>query len=58
MIATARRPHLLNELKDQGMTTLELDVTKSESIEACRKNVAELTGGRLDLLVNNAQGPP
>ncbi|KAH7369141.1 short chain dehydrogenase [Plectosphaerella cucumerina] len=54
VIATARRPELLGELKEQGMTTLELDVTKSQSIEACRNSVADLTGGRLDILVNNA----
>ena len=54
MIATARRPQLLDELKEQGMTTLELDVTNSQSIEACRNSVADLTGGRLDILVNNA----
>lgn len=38
----------------QGMTTMSLDVTSEESIIRCRDEVAELTGGRLDILVNNA----
>jgi NAD(P)-dependent dehydrogenase (short-subunit alcohol dehydrogenase family) len=31
-----------------------LEVTSSESIETARKEVEVLTGGRLDILVNNA----
>lgn len=37
-----------------GMTTLALDVTKEESIKACHDEVASLTGGKLDILINNA----
>lgn len=36
------------------MTTLAVDVTKPESIAAAKEAVAALTGGRLDVLVNNA----
>jgi 1-acylglycerone phosphate reductase len=36
------------------MSTFELDVTSEESIAACKKQVTELTGGTLDVLVNNA----
>ncbi|WQF79073.1 Putative short-chain dehydrogenase/reductase SDR, NAD(P)-binding domain superfamily [Colletotrichum destructivum] len=54
VIATARRPEVLKDLSDLGLTTLPLDVTNAESIAACKKNVTELTGGRLDFLVNNA----
>lgn len=54
VIATARRPEVLRDLSDLGLTTLPLDVTNPESIAACKKNVNELTGGRLDFLVNNA----
>ncbi|GJC90817.1 NADPH-dependent 1-acyldihydroxyacetone phosphate reductase [Colletotrichum liriopes] len=56
VIATARRPEVLKDLSDLGLTTLQLDVTNAESIAACKKNVAEITGGRLDFLVNNASG--
>jgi hypothetical protein len=41
-------------MADLGMTTLQLDVTKQDSIKACHDEVAKLTGGRLDILVNNA----
>ena len=37
-----------------GMSTLQLDVTNAESIAKCHQAVSELTGGRLDILVNNA----
>ncbi|KAI8151187.1 hypothetical protein K4K49_009241 [Colletotrichum sp. SAR 10_70] len=54
VIATARRPEVLQDLGDKGMTTIALDVTKAESIAECKQKVTELTGGRLDFLVNNA----
>ncbi|CAI0640997.1 unnamed protein product [Colletotrichum noveboracense] len=54
VIATARRPEVLQDLGDQGMTTIALDVTKAESIAECKQKVMDLTGGRLDFLVNNA----
>nr|XP_036577606.1 short chain dehydrogenase [Colletotrichum truncatum]KAF6784640.1 short chain dehydrogenase [Colletotrichum truncatum] len=54
VIATARRPEVLKDLGEQGMTTVALDVTSSENIAACKQRVNELTGGRLDFLVNNA----
>lgn len=37
-----------------GMSTLQLDVTDQASVDACRDETAALTGGRLDMLVNNA----
>jgi 1-acylglycerone phosphate reductase len=37
-----------------GMSTLSLDVTNAEDIVNARKEVEALTGGRLDILVNNA----
>ncbi|KAH7115457.1 short chain dehydrogenase [Dactylonectria estremocensis] len=54
VIATARRPHLLNELVDAGMAVVSLDVTSAESIASCRKEVEALTSSHLDILVNNA----
>ena len=37
-----------------GMTTLALDVTNAQSIKQCHEQVAQLTGGKLDILINNA----
>jgi len=37
-----------------GMSTLALDVTNSESIVSAKTEVEQLTGGKLDILVNNA----
>ncbi|KAH7130976.1 short chain dehydrogenase [Dactylonectria macrodidyma] len=54
VIATARRLEVLSDLRRLGIDTLPLDVTKSESINTCRKQVTEITGGTLDILVNNA----
>lgn len=56
VIATARRLEVLGELADLGMTTMYLDVTKQESIDAANDAIANVTGGRLDVLVNNAYG--
>jgi NAD(P)-dependent dehydrogenase (short-subunit alcohol dehydrogenase family) len=37
-----------------GMSTLQLDVTSKDSIDAAKVEVEKLTGGYLDILVNNA----
>jgi 1-acylglycerone phosphate reductase len=42
------------DLEKVGMTTLALDVASSESIKACHDKVQALTGGKLDILINNA----
>ena len=44
----------MQALDAAGIETFELDVTKTESVLAARKHIAELTGGKLDILVNNA----
>ncbi|KAM3523128.1 hypothetical protein MY4038_008325 [Beauveria bassiana] len=54
VIATARRAEVLDELAAMGMSAVSLDVTSSASIEKCKAQVAEITGGTLDILVNNA----
>ncbi|KAI2622857.1 NAD(P)-binding protein [Xylaria nigripes] len=54
VIATARRPEVLAELAELGMSTVELDVTDAESIKRCHDEVAKINGGKLDILVNNA----
>jgi 1-acylglycerone phosphate reductase len=55
VIATARNPSVLADLADRpGYTCLPLDVTSQDSIDRCRDEVARLTRGRLEMLVNNA----
>jgi 1-acylglycerone phosphate reductase len=54
VIATARRFEVLKELGAMGMTILELDVASQESVLRCKAKVQEITGGRLDILINNA----
>ncbi|KUI59720.1 NADPH-dependent 1-acyldihydroxyacetone phosphate reductase [Cytospora mali] len=55
VIATARNLSVLSDLADKpGFTCLELDVTKQSSIDVCKGEVVKLTGGKLDILINNA----
>lgn len=53
VIATARNPSVLQEL-GEGFSIVQLDVTNQDSIRAAAAEVAKMTGGRLDILVNNA----
>lgn len=54
MIATARSDAVVEHLTDLGYCAVQLDVTDATSIERCREVVVSLTGGKLDVLVNNA----
>ena len=54
VIASARSLDTLTDLKEIGISTVSLEVTSAESREAARKEVEQLTGGKLDFLVNNA----
>ena len=54
VIATARRREVLTEMEEMGMDAVVLEVTDAESIAAARKEIDNLTSGRLDYLVNNA----
>ena len=54
VFATARRLESMRALEELGITTFELDVTSIESIRKVRDQVSQLTGGRLDILINNA----
>jgi 1-acylglycerone phosphate reductase len=54
VISTARNKDVLKDLESVGMSTLSLDVTNAKDIENARKEVEALTGGKLDILVNNA----
>ena len=44
----------IRELADLGIETLSLEVDQATSISVCKEKVKELTGGKLDYLVNNA----
>lgn len=44
----------MTKLKEVGIDTLELDVTEAESVQRVKAQVEKMTGGMLDVLVNNA----
>ncbi|KAJ9156584.1 Glucose/ribitol dehydrogenase [Pleurostoma richardsiae] len=54
VFATARSTRSLTELEEKGIETLALDVTSAESIAALKKEIISRTGGKLDMLFNNA----
>jgi NADP-dependent 3-hydroxy acid dehydrogenase YdfG len=55
VIATARDPAKVGALSEKAdVEVLPLDVLSPDSIAACVSRVSRSTGGRLDLLVNNA----
>ncbi|KAI9828945.1 MAG: hypothetical protein M1819_006444 [Sarea resinae] len=54
VIASARSKDSLSDLSALGIETLSLEVDKEESIRNARREVEQLTGGKLDYLVNNA----
>jgi NAD(P)-dependent dehydrogenase (short-subunit alcohol dehydrogenase family) len=54
VFATARTPSKMAFLTSLGIETLPLDVLSEESITACVSSVIKLTGGTLNVLLNNA----
>lgn len=54
VFATARNPDKMSVLQAAGIETLSLDITSSASIAACVASVRSLTGGSIDMLINNA----
>jgi 1-acylglycerone phosphate reductase len=54
VIATARNKATITDLEALGCSTVSLEVTSQGSIEAAKKEVERLTGGKLAILVNNA----
>ena len=51
--AAARRTELMEPLRQDGVTPLNLDVTDTASIQACINHILDKEG-RIDVLVNNA----
>ncbi|EIM84215.1 NAD-P-binding protein [Stereum hirsutum FP-91666 SS1] len=54
VVATARSLDAMQDLTELGLITMALDVTKIDAVRKVRDDVASLTGGKLDILVNNA----
>ncbi|KEF53305.1 uncharacterized protein A1O9_10753 [Exophiala aquamarina CBS 119918] len=54
VFATARSTESLSQLEAKGIETLPLDVSSTESIAALKAEIARRTGGKLDILFNNA----
>ena len=54
VFATARDLSKVSHLQKLGLTILELEVTSESSIKDCVSSVTKLTGGTLDILVNNS----
>jgi NAD(P)-dependent dehydrogenase (short-subunit alcohol dehydrogenase family) len=44
----------MEDLKTLGISTIALDVTDIEAIRQVRARISQETGGKLDILVNNA----
>lgn len=59
VFATARDQKDVEHLKNLGFESFLLDLTKTDSIDACLNQILEITGGKLDVLFNNgAYGQP
>lgn len=54
VFATARNASNIQNLADVGIETLSLEVHKPESIKRLKEEIGARTGGKLDMLVNNA----
>ena len=54
VFATARSLSKLEHLKAEGIEIIELDVLENQSIAKVASTVSMLTGGTLDILINNA----
>ena len=54
VIATARDLQKMKHLQSLNIETLALDVLSSQSIQKCVKDVEHLTGGKLNVLLNNS----
>ncbi|OCL14369.1 NAD(P)-binding protein [Glonium stellatum] len=54
VFATARSTKSLIQLEEKGIEMLPLDVTKIESINTLKDEISKRTGGKLDILFNNA----
>ncbi|KAK6075940.1 oxidoreductase [Seiridium cupressi] len=56
VLATARNLTKVQHLRDAGLEVIQLDVADQESVRRAVESVSRLTGGTLNILVNNAGG--
>jgi 1-acylglycerone phosphate reductase len=54
VFSASRSLESVKTLGEVGIEPIQLDPTKVESIRSARNEVSKLTGGRLDILINNA----
>lgn len=54
VIASARSEHALHDLREQGLSAVQLDVNNSNSIKEAVSQAAIIANGKLDVLINNA----
>lgn len=54
VFCTGRRAETIAPFQKPGFSTLQVDVTSTKSVLAAAESVSQVTGGRLDVLVNNA----
>ncbi|KZT12010.1 NAD(P)-binding protein [Laetiporus sulphureus 93-53] len=54
VFATARDSSKMEHLTEMGIKTLQLDVTDLDAVRRVKSHIAEVTGGKLHILVNNA----
>ena len=55
VIASCRRNEDVQKLEDLGLEAIHLDMNDSSSIQCAFAGVLIRTGGRLDVLINNAE---
>lgn len=54
VFATARSTKSLSQLEAKGIEVLPLDVTSAASIATLKAEITKRTGGKLEMLFNNA----
>jgi 1-acylglycerone phosphate reductase len=54
VFATARTLSKIQHLEAEGIDIVELNVLETQSIKRAAEKVSSLTGGTLDILINNA----
>ncbi|KAJ6501953.1 NAD-P-binding protein [Mycena sanguinolenta] len=55
VFATSRHLETMEDLAAIGIETLALDVTAADAIRKTKEEISTRTGGKLDILINNAQ---
>lgn len=56
VFATARNLRKIEHLRLEGIEILELDILENQSVAKVASSVSDMTGGMLDILINNAGG--